>query len=545
MKKIGKIERIRQITQILLDHGLVDFVKELGLMSFISRKRLEESIEKRVEKVKAEDLRHLFEDLGPTFIKLGQFLSLRPDLVPIEFANELRLLYEQATPFSSEKAREIIEDELGCKLEDVFDEFYNTPLAAASIGQVHEATLKTGEDVVVKVQRPDIRRKVEADMDLIARVAKLIEDIIPDSEMYHPHDTVKEFKKMLRMELNYTIEARNAQRFYDAFAEDPDVIVPRVHWDHVTSKVLVLDNVHGKSIRHAIDTDLPVGEKRDLARKFAQAMFKQFLIHGIFHADPSPGNIYYTEDDKIVLLDFGAIGWLPVSRREKLIDMFIAMIKGDAGEVRDILLDLSEYKGEVDIELLEWDIENILDLYKHKTDVMFKEGANEEIMMIAFKHNITLPANFILMERALIETEGVCTTLDPKFDFFDISAPVVKEVIRRRYGPKAQVKKVVDTVQGYHQLVTDFPHKMNKILEGFEDRDFAVTIEHKGLKEMEGTLELISNRLSFTIITAAIIIGSALIVLSTEQPLFGPYIFMVSVLIGIWLLAIIIKRGKY
>ncbi len=545
MKKIGKIERLKQITQILLEHGMMDFIREIGLINFISRKRLEESIERRVEKIKAEDLRLLFEDLGPTFIKLGQFLSLRPDLVPIEFANELRLLYEQATPFPSKKAREIIEDELGCKLDELFDEFYNTPLAAASIGQVHEATLKTGEEVVVKVQRPDIRSKVAADMALISRVARLIEDLIPESEIYHPHETVNEFKKMLEMELNYTIEARNAQRFYDAFEGDPDVIVPKVHWKYVTSKVLVLDNVNGKSIRHAIDSNIPTEEKKDLARRFAQTMLKQFLIHGIFHADPSPGNIYYTQDDKIVLLDFGAIGWLPSSRRDKLIDMFIAMLKGDSEEVRKILLDISNFKGEVDMEQLDWDIENILDLYRHKTDVLFKEGANEEIMMIAIKHNITLPANFILMERALIETESVCTTLDSEFDFFDVSAPVIKEIMQIRYGPKAQAKKLIHTFQGYHKLATEFPHKVNRILEGFEERDFAVTIEHKGLRELEGTLELISNRLSFTIITAAIIVGSALIVLSTEQPLFGPYIFMVSVLIGIWLLAIIVKRGRY
>lgn len=541
----GKIERIREIVEILFEHGLMDFIKELGFISFVSRKRFEENIEKRVEEVKAEDLRLLFEDLGPAFVKLGQFLSLRPDLVPIEFAHELRLLYEQATPFSSKRAKAIIERELGCKLDDLFDEFYNTPLAAASIGQVHEAVLKTGEEVVVKVQRPDIRKRVEADMYLIGKIAGIIEDIFPESEIYHPQDTVNEFKKMLEKELDYTIEARNAQRFHDAFYEDPDVIIPRIHWEYVTSKVMVMDHIEGKSIRHAIDTDLPEEEKKLLAEKYAQTMMKQFLIHGIFHADPSPGNIYYTKNDKIVLLDFGAIGWLPESRRNKLIDMFIAMIKGDPAKVREILLDISGFKGDIDLEQLELDIENILDLYKHKKDVMFKEGANQEIMMIAMNYNITLPANFILMERALIETEGVCKALDPDFDFFDASEPVIKEVIRIRYGPKAQAMKMADTVQGYHKLATELPHKLNRILEGFEERDFAVTIEHKGLQELEDTLELISNRLSFTIISAAIIIGSALIVLSAEQPLFGPYIFMVSVLIGIWLLAIIVKRGRY
>ncbi len=545
MKKIGRIERIRQITEILLKHGLVDFIREIGLMSFVSRKKMEASIERRTKDVDVEELRSLLEDLGPTFIKLGQFLSLRPDLVPVEFADELRKLYEEATPFSSSKAKEIIEEELGDKISNIFDEFYNTPLAAASIGQVHEAKLKTGEEVVVKVQRPDIRARVAADMELIGRIAKLIEDIIPESEMYHPSDTVEEFRKMLKMELDYSIEARNAQRFYDAFSEDPDVIVPKVHWDHVTSKVLILDHIDGRSLRHAMDKDVPEETKKELAVKFSHCMLRQFLIHGIFHADPSPGNIHYTESNKIVLLDFGAIGWLPSSRRDKIIDMFLALAKGDSCEVTEILLDIGIAKGEFNREELEWDIENLLELYKRKTDVQFREGANQEIMNIVLKHNIALPPNFILMERALIETEGVCSELYPGFDFFDGASPIIKDVLKDRYGPRAQGEKIISSLQAYHKLGTELPHKLNKILEGFEDRDFAVSIEHKGLREMENTLELISNRISFTIITAAIIIGSALIVLSTEQPLFGPYIFMVSVLIGIWLLAIIIKRGRY
>ncbi len=545
MKKIGRIERIREITKILLKHGLVDFVREIGLMSFVSRKRMEDSIERRTKDVDVEELRFLLEDLGPTFIKLGQFLSLRPDLVPIEFADELRKLYEEATTFSSKKSREIIEEELGCKLYDIFEEFYNTPLAAASIGQVHEARLKTGEEVVVKVQRPDIRARVAADMELIGRIATLIEDLIPESEMYNPSETVEEFRKMLKKELDYTIEARNAQRFYDAFADDPDVIVPKVYWDYVTTKILILEHIEGKSLRHAMDRNVPDETKKDLATKFAQCMLRQFLVHGIFHADPSPGNIYYTDTKEIVLFDFGAIGWLPPSRREKIIDMFLALAKGDTKEVTEILLDIGITKDDFDREQLEWDIENLLELYKRKSNVLFKEGANEEIINIAIKHNIVLPPNFILMERALIETEGVCAELYPGFGFFQNSSPVIKEVMQNRYGPKAQAKKLVSTLQGYHKLGTELPHKLNKILEGFEDRDFAVSIEHKGLREMENTLELISNRISFTIITAAIIIGSALIVLSTEQPLFGPYIFIVSVLIGVWLLAIIIKRGRY
>ena len=545
MKRRTKIDRLRKIAKILLEHGLIDFIEELGLKSFISKERLEKSLEEKMKETKAEDIRGLFEDLGPTFIKLGQFLAMRPDLVPPQFANELNELYEEATPFSPEKAKKIIEKELDGDLCDIFEDFYNYPLGAASIGQVHEATLKTGEEVVVKVQRPGIRRMVQADMELIKKLAKLIERHIPESEMYHPEDTINEFQKMLEKEMDFTTEARNAQKFYDAFEDDDDLKIPKVYWEYVTKKVLVLENIKGKSITKAIHGDYPKELKKKLATEMARAMLKQFFIHGVFHADPSPGNIFFKEDGTLALLDFGAIGRLSDNRRKKLIDMFIAMARNDTKKIMDILLDIGMVHGKIDKNELEWDIEDVLELYKRKRDISFLEGANEEIMNIALKHNITLPPNFLLMERALIATEGVCSALDPEFDFFEAAKPVIKEIIKQRYGPKTQIDKLLGTAKGFHDLFSKLPDRMNNILERIENEELAVAIEHKGLDNLEYTIELVSNRLSFTIILASIIIGSALLVLATDQPLFGPYIFLVSVMIGLWLLAIIIKRGKY
>ncbi len=545
MKRRTKIDRLRKIAKILLEHGLIDFIEELGLKSFISKERLEKSLEEKMKETKAEDIRGLFEDLGPTFIKLGQFLAMRPDLVPPQFANELNELYEEATPFSPEKAKKIIEKELDGDLCDIFEDFYNYPLGAASIGQVHEATLKTGEEVVVKVQRPGIRRMVQADMELIKKLAKLIERHIPESEMYHPEDTINEFQKMLEKEMDFTTEARNAQKFYDAFEDDDDLKIPKVYWEYVTKKVLVLENIKGKSITKAIHGDYPKELKKKLATEMARAMLKQFFIHGVFHADPSPGNIFFKEDGTLALLDFGAIGRLSDNRRKKLIDMFIAMARNDTKKIMDILLDIGMVHGKIDKNELEWDIEDVLELYKRKRDISFLEGANEEIMNIALKHNITLPPNFLLMERALIATEGVCSALDPEFDFFEAAKPVIKEIIKQKYGPKTQIDKLLGTAKGFHDLFSKLPDRMNNILERIENEELAVAIEHKGLDNLEYTIELVSNRLSFTIILASIIIGSALLVLATDQPLFGPYIFLVSVMIGLWLLAIIIKRGKY
>lgn len=470
---------------------------------------------------------------------------MRPDLVPPQFANELKELHEEATPFSPEVAKKIIEKELGDNLCNIFEDFYNYPLGAASIGQVHEATLKNGKEVVVKVQRPDIRKMVQADMELIKKLAKLIERHIPESQMYHPEETIKEFQKMLEKEMDFTTEARSAQKFYDAFEDDADLNIPKVHWEYVTKKVIVLENVKGESITKAIHGDYPVELKKKLATEMARAMLKQFFIHGVFHADPSPGNIFFREDGTLTLLDFGAIGRLSDERRNKLIDMFIAMARNDTKKIMGVLLDIGDVHGKIDKNELEWDIEDVLDLYKKKMDTSFLEGANEEIMNIATKHNITLPPNFLLMERALIATEGVCSSLDPEFDFFEASKPVIKEIIKNRYGPKAQVEKLLGTAKSFHDLFSKLPDRLNNIMERIENEELSVAIEHKGLDDLEYTIELVSNRLSFTIILASIIIGSALLILGTDEIILGPYIFLVSVVIGVWLLAIIIKRGKY
>ncbi len=545
MKRRTKIERIREVVNILLEHGLVDFIRELGLTSFVSRDKMESQLEKRMKEVNAEDLRYLFEDLGPAFIKLGQFLGMRPDLVPPEFAKELQKLYDEATPFSPDVARKIIEEELGDDLENIFDEFYNEPLAAGSIGQVHEAVLKNGKEVVVKVQRPNIHQKVQADMELIERFAGILEDIYPESEIYHPKDTILEFKKMLRAEMDYTVEARNAQRFHEAFKDEPQTIIPKVEWDYLTDKVLILDNIDSKSIRLAMDKNYSPEFNKEMATKLARSMMRQFFIHGIFHADPSPGNIHFTEEGNIVFLDFGAIGRLTEDIRDEMIEMFIAMFRENTEKVTEHFLSIGEIRGDFDKEELMWDIENVIELYKRKPDMMVKEGMNDEIMNIAKNHNITLPADFLLMERALLETEGICKTLDPDFDFFKASEPVIEEILLNKYSPKSQIMDVFDSLKDYKELFMNFPKRADSVMENIEKGEMKIDIEVEGLSELEHELDVVSNRLSFTIIAASIIIGSALLVLASGENLFAPYIFLVSVLIGIWLLITIVKRGKY
>jgi len=546
MKRTTKIQRIRELVHILRDHGLKNFVKELGLTSFLSRSKMEERVEKQLEEVRAHELRELFEDLGPAFIKLGQFLGMRPDILPPHFAKELQKLHDEAKPFSPEKAKQIIENELEYKLDEIFEEFYNEPIASASIGQVHEATLKNGEEVVVKIQRPEIEERVKADLELIERFTRILEDIYPESQMYQPHEVTKEFKKMLEKELDYTVEARNAQRFKNAFEGEPNIRIPKIHWDYLTKRVLIMENIEGKSMRTLMDGEYPEELKQEIAENFARNMMRQFFIHGIFHADPSPGNIHFCEEDgSLVLLDFGAIGRFNEEMRNNLIDIFIGMFENDIEKVKDILLEIGEIHGDYNEEDLKWDIENVLQLYRNKPDLMLKEGLDNEIMDIVRTHNITLPVDFLLMERAIAETEGICTTLQPDFDFFKASEPIIEEVIIERYHPKKQIKEIFHSVNDYRELFMNFPDRANNVLDNLEKGELKIDIELKGLENMEERLDTISNRLSYTILAASIIIGSALIVLSEQEGVFGPYIFLISILIGVWLIITILRRGTY
>jgi len=546
MKRTTKVQRIKELIKILRKHGLQNFIRELGLSSFVSRSKMEERLEKKMEDVSARELRELFEDLGPAFIKLGQFLGMRPDLIPPHFAKELQKLHDEANTFSGDKARKIIERELKYEMGEIFEEFYNEPIAAASIGQVHEAKLKSGEEVVVKVQRPGVEEKVKADLELIERFTGILEQVYPESELYQPHEVTKEFKKMLEKELDYTVEARNAQRFYNAFEDEPHIKIPKVYWDYLTSNVLILENIKGKSMRTLIDGDYPDDFKKEIATNFARSMMRQFFIHGIFHADPSPGNIHFSEEDgSLALLDFGAIGRFNEEMRNNLIDIFIGMFENDIDKVKDILLEIGEVHGEYDEEDLKWDIDNVLQLYRNKPDLMLKEGLDNEIMEIVRTHNITLPVDFLLMERAIAETEGICTALDPEFDFFKASEPVIEEVIIDRYHPKKQIKNIFDSVNNYRELFMNFPDRANNVLENLEKGELKIDIELQGLEDMEQRIDTISNRLSYTILAASIIVGSALIVLSGREGVFGPYIFLISILIGIFLIITIVKQGGY
>jgi ubiquinone biosynthesis protein len=561
IRKIGIIgrayrhlNRYRHILTVLFKYGfgdLVDILKieqylEIGLQ-MISRKRREQ-----VEKLsRAERVRMVMEELGPTFIKLGQILSTRPDLIPVEFIHELSKLQDNVPSFPYSEARQIIEFELGRPLEDIFQHFEDTPLAAASIGQVHRAQLKDGEKVVVKVQRPGIHKIIEVDLEIMLHLASLMERHLEELQVHRPVRIVQEFARTLEKEIDYTIEASHIERFARQSMDDPTVCVPKVFRDTTTERVLTMEYIDGIKAS-AIDRIEREGlDRKIITARGADLILRQIFDHGFFHADPHPGNIFVLPDNVICLIDFGMMGSIDRQTREDFADLIYTVVHHDESRATQILLKLTEYDEKPDVRALERDLTDFIGqyLYVPLKDLQM-EKLFHQLLKILSRHRLQLPQDLFLMMKALATVEGIGLLLDPDFEMIKQTIPFVRRVKMARYHPKRMADDIVRSGVEFVQLMQEIPGETREILEQMKQGKIKMEFKHKGLEPMLSTYDQISNRIAFSIIIAALIIGSALIVLSKTPPfLFGiSFIgiigFLAAAVMGLWLLIAILKRGK-
>ena len=561
IRKIGIIgrayrhlNRYRHILTVLFKYGfgdLVDILKieqylEIGLQ-MISRKRREQ-----VEKLsRAERVRMVMEELGPTFVKLGQILSTRPDLISVEFIQELSKLQDNVPPFPYTEARQIIESELGRPLEDIFQHFEDTPLAAASIGQVHRAQLKDGEEVVVKVQRPGIRKTIEVDLEIMLHLASLMERHLEELQVHRPVRIVQEFARTLEKEIDYTIEASHIERFARQSMDDPTVYVPKVFRDTTTGRVLTMEYIDGIKT-----SEIDRIEREGLDRKIITALgadliLRQIFDYGFFHADPHPGNIFVLPDNVICYIDFGMMGSIDRQTREDFADLIYTVVHHDESRATQILLKLTEYDEKPDVRVLERDLTEFIGqhLYVPLKDLQMDKLLQQILKMIS-RHRLQIPQNLFLMMKALATVEGIGLLLDPDFEMIKQTIPFIQRVKMARYHPKRMADDLVRSGVEFVQLMQEIPGETREILEQMKQGKIKIEFKHKGLEPMLSTYDQISNRIAFAIVIAALIIGSALIVLSKTPPfLFGiSFIgiigFLAAAVMGLWLLIAILKKGK-
>jgi ubiquinone biosynthesis protein len=548
------LNRYRQILTILFKYGFGDLLDRLKLDQYIeagiqaiSRKRTEP-----VEKLtRPQRLRMAFEELGPTYIKLGQVLSTRPDLVPADFIDELAKLQDDVPPFSFAEVKYAVEAEFGKPAEELFDELEEQPLASASIGQVHRARLKDGEAVAVKFQRPGIQKVIEVDLEIMLHLATLAENHIKEFEIHRPVKIIEEFARTVEREIDYRIEATNMERIARQFLDLPHAYIPLVFREFSTSRVLTTELIDGIKISKIDKLEAAGLDKKVIADRIVGLVLKQAFDHGFFHADPHPGNIFVLADNVICMVDFGMVGSVDRTTREAFVDLIDSVVHQDEIKTTQVLLSLTEWDEQPDIRALEREVADFMGrhLFKPLKDMEIGKLL-QDLIGLTIRFRLRIPPDIFLMIKALSAVEDVGRTLDPEFDLIDHAAPFIKRVKLERFAPKRLSSDVFDMMSRLLQFLQQFPKDLMDLTAMIRKQKLSFQLEHKGLETMLATQDRTSNRVSFAIIIAALIIGSALIVISEIPPrvfgisLIGIIGYLVAAVMGMWLLVAIIKKGR-
>lgn len=548
------IKRYKQILQVFLKYGFGDFVDilrveqylEVGLQLLSPKQRphLEKS-------TRAERVRMAMEELGPTFIKLGQILSTRPDLIPFEYIQEFSKLQDNVPSFPFETVREIFKTEMGKFPEEIFQSLQEKPLAAASIGQVHKAELKSGEEVVVKIQRPGINKIIEVDLEILLHLASLMERHLEGVEVLRPTKIVEEFAKTLEKEIDYTSEAANIERFARQFIGNEKIYVPKIFHDIITERILTMEYVRGIKVS-SIDRLQQEGyDLKEIARRGASLIMEQIFVHGFFHADPHPGNIFIMQNNVLCYLDFGMMGRLSVQDREDFVDLIMAVVLRDEKKAGAALLKMTIYKIEPDLDGLERDLSEFMDrhLYRPLKDVEIGRLL-QQLLEIASKYGLRLKPDQFLQMKALSSAEGVGRMLDPDLDIVEYAKPFISRIQANRHHPKRIAVDMLESGAEFASLLKDTPRELRAILKQAKEGKVKIEFEHHGLGPMLSLHDRISNRIAFAIVLAALMIASSLVVLSGIPPtwygipVIGLAGFLVAAVMGLGLLYSILRHGK-
>lgn len=554
-RRYKSIDRLRQIINILIKYGFDYFVEQSGLITLTARgEKILKGKAARGEKIPhPARVRLALEELGPTFIKLGQTLSTRSDIIPRGYIKELEKLQDEVPPFSYDLVLRVVQKELRANISELFQSFDEKPFAAASLGQAHKAVLKENKvKVVVKVQRPDIEKIIETDLDILFQLAHLTERYISESRLYDPVGLAEEFAKTIRMELDYGTEGRNAEQFRKNFEEDKTVYIPKIYWDMSSKYILTMEYIEGIKINNLNELDKAGYNRKQIAKNGAKSFMKQMLIDGFFHADPHPGNMLVMEDEIIGFLDFGMMGRIDEESRDKFINLLIAVLEYDSNKTLAGMLALGFTSQEtIDTHSLKIDIAGLLAQYYDKTlkEIILGEFITQ-LVQISIKYHIKMPAELALLGKSLLTIEGIGLALDPDFNLTEIAKPYVEEIILERKNPQRFLANITSDLSEFYHLMVLIPRQMSKILKKMEESVFGLELQHQGLENLINALDKASNRLSYSLILVAIIIGSSLIMQTDkgpqlmEFPVIGILGYIISGILGLGLVIMILRSGK-
>jgi len=549
--------RIRQITNVFLKYGFGKVIDQIHLGRFIPfRKRLRAFGQWPPVKSPSapEQLRRAFSELGPSFIKLAQILSSRPDLITTRYADEFKKLQDRVPPFPTEDAIRIIEQETGHKLDEIMVEFDRTPIAAASIAQVFRGRLIDGSDIIIKVQRPHIREQIETDIDILTYAANLLEKYVPESSFFNPSGIVEEFSKTVRKELDFLEEARNCIRFRKNFEHVPDVHIPLIFAEHTTEKVLFMERIEGVRIDDIGNISLQGLDRKHLAKVGVNAYFKMILEDGFFHADPHPGNIFAMPTGQIGFMDFGMVGRVSPELRETMAGTFLALINKDFDRLIDQYLELGLVPEHIDLETFRKEFKSDLsDFFEPLYGLALKEinfaDYLDTVTHIAIKHNMKIPSDLLLINKAMLVLENLGRELDPEFNFIAAAEPYATKLMRERLRPGIHFEKTRKSAMELGDFVTLFPKQMKQIVQKILKDDIGIRMTHVGMEKFIKDLDRSSNRIAFAMIISAILLSSAIMHAAGAGPsifgmsMLGIVSFGMAFVLGIWLIISIIRSG--
>jgi len=530
-KTVQNINRIREVIKVLLQYGFEDIVVSTQLRRFIPRQsqlnwtRADKSI---FEYTRWERLRMVMEELGPTFIKLGQAISSRPELIPDQLVVEFEKLHDKVPPFSGKIAKEIIERETGKPTEAIFTYFDEVPVGSASIGQVHRAKLLNGQDVVVKVRRPGVRRKAMTDLVLLRELVKLLDNFLHKNGILNPLDIVDAFEKTLTNELDYSIEAGNLTAFNHLYDKEKEFYVPNIYREYCSSRVLVCEFISGCKITDVKQIRAWGLPPEQIAEKGMRIYLAQIFEHGFFHADPHPGNVLIKPDGRIALIDYGMIGKLNKQNKFALAGFFTSMAAQDGKGMAVNLRRLAVESNIEDIKPLENDLNDLIEDFllfeyadNHMADIVAR------VQSVIYRYNIKIPGSIYLILRAFVILEGIGQVMHPEIRVLDFLKPYGRALLREQLSPKNLGLEAYYTGTQLSSFIYNFPVELRSIMKKMRNGNLSVQIELQNVELYFRKLDYAANKIAIALIISAFIIGSSIAMLAgnSEVFLFGLPLF--------------------
>ncbi len=552
-KTYRNIGRYRQVIAVLIKYGFGEVLDRMNMSSYlrIGSRKLFARQQEIAAFSWAERIRLALDDLGPTFVKMGQIMSTRPFLLPVELVIELAKLQDQVAPFPFDEVRQTIEKELGKPLDQLFKSFSPDPVASASLSQVHRATTLAGDDVAVKVQRPNVKQIMEKDLSILRDLAVLLDRYIPEVRQFNPVAIVDEVAKSAKQEVDFLYEARNLEIFAQNFADDDRIFLPKVFWDHTSLRVLTLSFIDGIKISDIARLREAGVDLEVVTRYGGQLLAKQIFEFGFFHADPHPGNLFVLRDNRIAPVDFGMMGKLSRGALELVADLLIAATSDDTRRIVRVLQNHELLDDDVRPEALEADVALFLHRYRGislaKLNMRSLLSDAFEIMNV---YRIKFPPELMMLGKALGTYEEVARTLNPQYDFITELMPSIKKLSTRKFTPESIFSDISTYMLDLRELLVNFPFEIRRIARNLRKGDLSISFHHKGLERLILELEKASNRLAFALIIAALIVASSLImtrpvgVTILGVPALGLVGYVTAGVLGIWLVIAILRSGK-